>query len=43
VTKREYSEWMTAPAQPNLIILFQDSTGKSWQKGAQISRRPLVH
>lgn len=43
VTKREYSEWMTAPAQPNLIILFQDSKGKSWQKGAQISRRPLVH
>ncbi len=43
VTKREYSEWMTAPAQPNLIILLQDSKGKSWQKGAQISRRPLVH
>ena len=43
VTKREYSEWMTAPAQPNLIILFQDGKGKSWQKGAQISRRPLVH
>jgi hypothetical protein len=43
VTKREYGEWMTAPAQPNLIILFQDSTGKSWQKGAQISRRPLAH
>jgi hypothetical protein len=43
VTKREYTEWMTAPAQPNLIILFQDSKGKSWQKGAQISRRPLVH
>ena len=33
---------MTPPAQPNLVILFQDSNGKSWQKGAQISRRPLV-
>ncbi len=43
VTKREYTEWMTAPAQPNLIILFQDSKGNSWQKGAQISRRPLLH
>jgi hypothetical protein len=42
ITKREFNEWMTAPAQPNLVILFQDSNGKSWQKGAQISRRPLV-
>jgi hypothetical protein len=42
VTKREFGEWMTAPIQPNLVILFQDSNGKSWQKGAQISRRPLV-
>jgi hypothetical protein len=42
VTKREYQEWMAPPAQPNLIILYQDSKGKSWQKGAQISRRPLA-
>ena len=42
VTKREFREWMAPPAQPNLIILFQDSNGKSWQKGAQISRRPMV-
>ncbi len=42
VTKREFSEWMAPPAQPNLIILFQDAAGKSWQKGAQISQRPLV-
>lgn len=42
VTKREFKEWMAAPAQPNLVILFQDSKGTSWQKGAQISRRPLV-
>ena len=42
VSKREFNEWMAPPAQPNLVILFQDSTGKSWQKGAQISRRPLV-
>src|ERR1700730_12260816 len=40
VTKREFREWMAPPAQPNLVILFQDSKGKSWQKGAQISRRP---
>ena len=42
VSKREFNEWMSPPAQPNLVILFQDKTGKSWQKGAQISRRPLV-
>ena len=42
VTKHEFAEWMHAPAQPNLIILFQDVNGKNWQKGAQISRRPLV-
>jgi hypothetical protein len=43
VSKREFQEWMAPPAQPNLIILFQDSKGKSWQKGVQISRRPLVY
>lgn len=42
VTKREFSEWMAPPAQPNLVILFQDSRGKSWQRGAQVSRRPLA-
>jgi hypothetical protein len=42
VTKREFAEWMAPPAQPNLVILFQDSNGKSWQRGAQISHRPLV-
>lgn len=42
ITKREFQEWMAPPAQPNLVILFQDSKGASWQKGAQISRRPLV-
>jgi len=42
VTKREFVEWTAAPAQPNLVILFQDSKGQSWQKGAQISRRPLL-
>ncbi len=43
VTKREFREWMAPPAQPNLIILYEDTNGKSWQKGAQISRRPLIH
>jgi hypothetical protein len=42
VSKREFKEWMTPPAQPNLVILFQDGKGATWQKGAQISRRPLA-
>jgi len=42
VTKREFKEWITPPAQPNLVILFQDGKGATLQKGAQISRRPLV-
>ena len=42
ITKREFQEWMAPPAQPNVVILFQDSKGTSWQRGAQISRRPLV-
>jgi hypothetical protein len=42
VSQREYGEWMAAPGQPNLIIIFQDAKGNTWQRGAQISRRPLV-
>ena len=42
VSKREFGEWMAAPGQPNVVILYQDSNGKTWQKGAQLSRRPLV-
>lgn len=43
VSKREYNEWMQTPVQPNLTILFQDSQGKTWQVGAQVSQRRLVH
>lgn len=42
VSKQEFREWMTAPAQPNLIIMYEDARGKSWQQGAQMSRRVLV-
>jgi hypothetical protein len=42
VSQREYGEWMAAPGQPNLVIIFQDAKGNTWQRGAQISRRPLV-
>lgn len=42
VTKREYAEWMSAGGQPNLVVLFEDAKGKSWQKGVQVTRSPLV-
>jgi hypothetical protein len=41
VSKSEYQLWTHAPAQPNLVILFQDGNGKTRQQGAQISHRPL--
>ena len=42
VTKREFQEWMNPPAQPNLVILYQDTKGSTWQKVPQISRSSLV-
>jgi hypothetical protein len=42
VTRREFNEWMGTPIQPNLLIFFQDAKGKTWQRGVQLSRRPLV-
>jgi len=42
VPKLEFQQWTQAPAQPNLVILFQDSTGKTWQEGAQLSRREIA-
>lgn len=42
VTQREYADWVSVSGQPNLVILFQDSTGQSWQRAVQVSRRPLV-
>lgn len=42
ITKLEFKQWMTPPIQPNLVILLEDSNGKTWQRGVQVSRRPLV-
>jgi hypothetical protein len=42
VPKSQYEGWKHAPIQPELTILFQDSTGKSLQRGAELSRRPMV-
>ena len=42
VPKSEFESWTHAPIQPELTILFQDGNGKSLQRGAQLSRRPMV-
>jgi hypothetical protein len=42
VTQREFNEWMKTPVQPNLLVFFQDTKGKTQQRGVQVSRRPLV-
>jgi hypothetical protein len=42
ISQREFKQWMSPPAQPNIVILFQDGNRRSWQKGAQISRHPLM-
>jgi hypothetical protein len=41
VTKSEFAQWLMAPAQPNLVILYQDTKGNTLQKTAQLSHRPL--
>lgn len=42
VSRQEYAEWMSGPLQPNLLIMFQDKKGKTWQRGVQVTRRPLA-
>ena len=42
ITQREFNEWMTTPIQPNLLVFFQDTAGRTLQRGIQVSRRPLV-
>jgi hypothetical protein len=42
VSKRAYQEW-TAAGQPELVVLFQDADGKSWQITPQVRRSPLAN
>lgn len=41
IPKSEFNQWMRSAAQPNLVVLYQDSHGKTLQLGIQVSRRPL--
>jgi hypothetical protein len=42
VSKVEFQTWRIAPAQPNLFILFKDSSGNVVQQSARVSRRPFA-
>ena len=41
IPKSEFNQWMRPASQPNLVVLYQDSHGKTLQLGLQVSRRPL--
>ncbi len=42
VPKREYQDWLQPPAQPNVVIIYQDGSGQTWQKGAQMRPQPVL-
>lgn len=42
VPRREYEDWNHPPAQPNVLIIYQDAKGHTWQKGVQMSPRPIL-
>jgi hypothetical protein len=42
VPRRDYAEWSSAAGRPNVVILYQDGKGKSWQNSPLISRRPMA-
>lgn len=42
IPKREYEDWLRPPAQPNVVIIYQDANGQTWEKGAQMRPQPVV-
>jgi hypothetical protein len=42
VPMREYQDWLRPPAQPNVVIIYQDAHGQTWQKGAQMRPQPVI-
>ena len=42
VPKREYEKWLRPPAQPNVVVIYQDANGQTWQKGTQMRPRPIL-
>lgn len=42
ISKREYRDWLRPPAQPNVVIIYQDANGQTWEKGAQMRPQPII-
>jgi hypothetical protein len=42
ISRREYEDWLRPPAQPNVMIIYQDPQGQTWQKPAQLAPRPAL-
>jgi hypothetical protein len=42
IPKREYEDWLRPPAQPNVVIIYQDANGQTWEKGAQMRPQPII-
>jgi hypothetical protein len=41
IPRREYEDWLRPPAQPNVVIIYQDANGQTWEKGAQMRPQPI--
>jgi hypothetical protein len=42
ISKSEYRDWLRPPAQPNVVIIYQDANGQTWEKGAQMRPQPII-
>lgn len=42
IPKREFETWSHQPAQPDVVILYQDANGQTWQRGAQLRPEPVL-
>jgi hypothetical protein len=41
VPKREYEDWLRPPGQPNVVVIYQDANGQTWQRSAQLAPEPV--
>ena len=42
VPKREYEDWLRPPAQPNVVVIYQDAQKQTWQRTAQLAPEPIL-
>jgi hypothetical protein len=42
VPKREYEDWLRPPAQPNVVVIYQDAQKQTWHRSAQMAPEPVL-